>query len=398
MILHFTDAICHHSNESSMEATKERAFCQQELTVQLVSGETIKTQFEADWQKLAVTIKEKFRVVTISDPSDSGDQSNIPKQFRTIPKKEMWPNFGKFLKLENYTEEKITQASAMCFMALIGNGGKTVQKSITPITVVDIEKCIKEHAENSMDVIFEALSVLATPKGIPALTTQDSFGQAWRIAISKKNRDLYPMKVKALLNSLSSAGSSLSKEMQDKLKEWIDSSYDMTEEIEDDIKAFWKSGGQGLYIERDYFKNETVRPKDILSVIRGGGEHVPTLMNGILNIKQGVLPEMFERGWIPLSMPAYKIFSLILHLFFPGTKVDSRGSRVLAILALKTGCLGEMADELLKTSKSKWISWEKDSKGVQTYECAENFAPIFFRFLTRLPGGSFYTAYFARPF
>lgn len=384
MILHFTDAICHYAKESSSEAIKERAFCKQVHRIELESGETIKTKFEADWQKLAVTIKEKFRVVTISDPTDAGDQSNIPLQWRTIPKIEMWTHFGKFVKLDSYTEEKITHASAMCFMALIGNGGKTMQKSITPVATVDIDNCIKEHAKHSMDVIFEALFVLATPKGIPALTTQDSFGKAWRIAISKKNRELYPMKVKTLLDSLSSAGSGLSKEMQDKLKEWIDSSYDMTEEIEDDIKAFWKSGEQGIYIERDYFKNETIRPKDILSVIRGGGEHVPTLMHGILNIKQGVLPETFEKGWIPLSMPAYKVFSLILHLFFPGTKVDSRGSKVLAILALKTACLGEMADELLKTSKSKWISWEKDTTGVQTYECAENFAPMFFRFLTRL--------------
>ena len=218
MILHFTDAICHRMKEMSAEATAERRFCKEVHKIKLESGEIIETTFEPDWEKIAEKIQSKFSMVTISDPSDCCDQSCIPSQFRTVPKKEMWPKFGKFLKLDNYSEEKITEAAALCFMSLIGNGKKSVQAKIPAIENVNIEKCIKDHAENSIETIFEALSILASPKGIPALITQDDFGKAWRIAISKKNREKFPEKVKNLLNSLSSAGNSLSKEMQEKLK------------------------------------------------------------------------------------------------------------------------------------------------------------------------------------
>ena len=131
MILHFTDATAHRMEEMSTEAVAERKFCKQDHHIKVESGETIVTKFEPDWKILSKVIKSKFRVVTISDPSDSdADQSFMPIKFRTVSKKVMWPEFGKFLKLDDYSEEKITQAAAVSFMALIGNGSKKMQKNI----------------------------------------------------------------------------------------------------------------------------------------------------------------------------------------------------------------------------------------------------------------------------
>ena len=372
IILHYTDAICHHLKETSNEAAKEKLLCKEK-------------NFEFDWKILGPKIKKKFNVITICDPSDSGDQSFLPENLRIPSKKDIWPSFGYFLKLKKYSEEEITKASAQVFMAFIGHGSDKLAQTFGNFEKMDLKKLIKDDIQNNPERIFEAIQVLATPKGIPALTTNEEFGLAWRACISKKMREKFPEKVKNLLDTLSSTSDKLSTEMRDNLKEWIDSSYDLTEEIEEEIKLAWNAveEGEGIYVERKNgvknFFDDNLRPKDILAITRGGGEHVSTLMSGILSIKLAPLPTNFQSGWLPLKLEPKDLFSLILHLFFPGTKLDPRGAKIIAILCLGVKCLKLSAEKYLAESKGDWIVWDLE-------KCAENYAPLFFRFLNRLGG------------
>ena len=108
-------------------------------------------------------------------------------------------------------------------------------------------------------------------------------------------------------------------------------------------------------------------------------------------------PTALAANELPLNMPVEDLFRHLLHIAIPGSRLSRRPAALLAVCAVRTGCVVKAeAAAYLDEIKGKWIDWRRrkdlGQKGVLTEEegktpvVQENFNGAFMRLVRSVEG------------
>ncbi|KAF7316540.1 RING-type domain-containing protein [Mycena indigotica] len=210
------------------------------------------------------------------------------------------------------------------------------------------------------DLVYDSLANIIQTN-VAALTYNALFGQLWR-AVCKYTGD--PARKAELVNAFSVAvGKIRGADQKAALRQWLEESFDMTEEIEGIIKRHYDEMGSQLelvYLDLD--ADIQLTRTELLEVSRscysGVIKRIARVFTHLKLVEPGVTLAPRQRS-LPLSLPANDFFRLLPHLIVPGTMYSSRASALTAVVALTTGVpfLQTIASTFLSTSfKGKWIN------------------------------------------
>lgn len=231
-----------------------------------------------------------------------------------------------------------------------------------------------DRDEMYRQLVFSMLADIIR-EDVMSLTINKVFGRIWRkICTMRKDprRD-------ELINRIEMEKKKLVEAKKVKFEAWLRESYNMLEEIEQDLQEMVTEGhadpNKGCIVfMRDI--NDTSEPADMIACIRNLAKtDMSYIRHGYARMSVNAdMPYTFAKNQtiIPLGMSPGKIFMYILHLIAPGTKVGARrGQAILAMLALGT-VLDEVAKQFLQRYKGTWLNWGIDAE-TNKAEIPENF-------------------------
>ncbi|KAJ7064671.1 hypothetical protein C8F01DRAFT_1127642 [Mycena amicta] len=226
---------------------------------------------------------------------------------------------------------------------------------------------------------------------VAALTYNAIFGLLWR-AVCKYTGDA--TRKAELVNAFSDqVGKIANAEEKAALKQWLDESFDMTEEIEGIIKRHRNSlslqNAELQLVYLDFDADVELSRTELLEVSRscyaGVMKKIARVFTHLKLVEPGVTLGPLQRS-LPLSLSAHDFFRLLPHLIVPGTLYPPRAAALTAVVALTTGVpfLQSTASAFLSTSfKGKWLDLEVPEN--ISFDCA--------RFLLTAPEGVVLTAH-----
>jgi hypothetical protein len=267
-------------------------------------------------------------------------------------------------------------------------------------SLTDIPNRFKKD-ELFRNMVFEVVESLLNVQHVFSLTTNPIFGTLWRCICCCRD-DLRRDKLIETMGSVKSS-KSLSSSQLTTLNEWLEQSYNQTEEIQEFLQEFIKTTS---YEHTSSYKalslcelpsGASVQPttKELLEV---GRDCNPTSLSRLTQLlthltlvkvkpqiekddesKEEKKKQTEMMNHIPLDLPNVDLFGLIPHLLCPGTRFSLRISVILASLVYLADIqiLKQRATEFLLESKGKWFS--KDQ--------SENFSYGFVKLMNKLPRG-----------
>ncbi|KAF7318723.1 RING-type domain-containing protein [Mycena chlorophos] len=236
------------------------------------------------------------------------------------------------------------------------------------------------------DVYASLTNIIHT--NVAALTYNAVFGQLWR-AVCKYTGDA--ARKAELVNAFSVEISKITDAAEKAaFKQWLEESFDQTEEIEKIIKRHCDGvDGEPEMVYLDFDADVQVTRTELLEVSRscyaGVMKKIARIFTHLKVVEPGVTLAPTQRS-LPLSLPARDFFRLLPHLIVPGTLYPARAAGLTAVVALTTGVpfLQTSASELLSGSfKGKWLS----------LDVPENISFDAARFLLGAPEGVVLTAH-----
>ncbi|KAJ6503750.1 hypothetical protein C8R45DRAFT_1060395 [Mycena sanguinolenta] len=231
------------------------------------------------------------------------------------------------------------------------------------------------------DLVYASFTDLIQ-SNITCLTYNPIFGQLWR-AICK---DADSRKTE-LVNLFSDyAGKVTVAEKKTMLRQWLEESFDQTEEIERIIKSHGANDNCAMvYLDLD--ADVRLTRTELLEVSRscyaGVLKKIAAIFSHLKLVEPGVILGPLQRS-IPLTLPPRDFFRIIPHLIVPGTLYSVRAATLTAVISLITGVpfLKESAIALLTPVKGKWLDMQVPEN--ISFDCA--------RFLVSAPEGVVLTA------
>ncbi len=228
-----------------------------------------------------------------------------------------------------------------------------------------LPKLFKEDTR-FVDLVLDSLKRIFVPENAFALCYNPIIGTLWRFCCRLRGDD----RLDPLRNALSGCVTSVAGEDQKLLQEWIEDSYDMTEQIEERLAEV---GAEHM------FPAIMLDPSSIVSVDMPDKKELRSISNSptkealakamkvLTHIK--IIDKMPENvdpdtmTLIPLSMNARSLFELLPHLVCPGTLFTMKPAAIMAILAyLSGGILKDHAEAFLNAWKGKWIPKKEDAE------------------------------------
>ncbi|KAJ7637778.1 hypothetical protein B0H17DRAFT_995100 [Mycena rosella] len=226
------------------------------------------------------------------------------------------------------------------------------------------------------DLVYTSLTDIIQ-SNVACLTYNPIFGQLWRAVCkdaSSRKTDL--------VNLFSEfVGKVTEPEKKAALHQWLEESFDQTEEIEGMI-ARHCANGSGPMVYLDFDAGVQLTRTELLEVSRscyaGVLKKIATVFTHLKLVEPGITLAPLQRS-IPLTLPLRDFFRILPHLIVPGTLYPARAASLTAIVALVTGVpfLHESATSLLGTVKGKWLNMEIPEN--ISFDCA--------RFLLSAPEG-----------
>ncbi|KAJ6468765.1 hypothetical protein C8R45DRAFT_1017511, partial [Mycena sanguinolenta] len=219
----------------------------------------------------------------------------------------------------------------------------------------DPGKRFADPAESAYrDLVYESLTGIIRTN-VACLSYNPVFGQLWRAvckdADTRKTElvDLFSVYVGKVTDTDEKAA----------LRQWLEDSFDQTEEIERIIKRHCANGPtQMVYLEFDADVHLT--RTELLDVSRscysGVLKKIARVFTHLKLVQPGVTLAARQRS-IPLTLPARDFYRLLPHLIVPGTLYPARAATLTAVVSLITGVpfLKDSATALLATAKGKWL-------------------------------------------
>lgn len=244
-----------------------------------------------------------------------------------------------------------------------------VRSRISPLEGVSEDSFIPRFANDTKykDIVYRVFDSLCTNGQVIAITTNPLFGKLWR-AICKDRKD--PRRDN-LVGVFATAINNLPEDKAQIMKQFIEESYDATEEINEriaQVPAF-----PALVVDDDV----QLTRDELLEINRSCNDSVLAkvgkVLTGVRVIDKGPLPKRF----LPLAMASSDLFCFLPHLVVEGTMFSKRPSMIMALICVLTGnaTLNGKAKELLEVNKGQWID----------QEMPENFSYGFTKFVLKQP-------------
>ncbi|KAJ7645060.1 hypothetical protein DFH06DRAFT_1333358 [Mycena polygramma] len=259
----------------------------------------------------------------------------------------------------------------------------------TPLGLADIPLCASEAqsfdpgkrfaipSEGAYrDLVYESLtSIIRT--NVASLTYNPVFGQLWR-AVCKDTDSRKTTLVNLFSEVVGKVADAAEKAA---LRQWLEDSFDQTEEIERIIEQHCANGPtQMVYL--DFDADVHLTRTELLEVSRscyaGVLKKIARVFTHLKLVEPGVTLAPLQRS-IPLTLPPRDFYRLLPHLIVPGTLYPRRAAALTAVISLITAVpfLAESATALLATTKGKWL--DLDVPENISFDCA--------RFLLCAPEG-----------
>ncbi|KAJ7255802.1 hypothetical protein B0H12DRAFT_1202106 [Mycena haematopus] len=231
------------------------------------------------------------------------------------------------------------------------------------------------------DLVYESLtSIIRT--NVASLTYNPIFGQLWR-AVCKDTDS----RKTTLVNLFSDyVGRVTEADEKVALRQWLEDSFDQTEEIEGIIKRHCANGPTRL-VYLDFDADVHLTRTELLEVSRscyaGVLKKIARIFTHLKLVEPGVTLAPQQRS-IPLTLPPHDFYRLLPHLIVGGTLYPARAATLTAVVSLITAVpfLKDTASALLATAKGKWL--DLDVPENISFDCA--------RFLLSAPAGVVLTA------
>jgi len=278
-----------------------------------------------------------------------------------------------------------------CNGRLPGSSGSCVLEAvdfmqITPLHfLADVLRTLPQKLlrdEAFRDLVFAEFRHIMTVENVMCLSYNAVFGSIWR-ALCRFRED---ERLKVLRDTFSLLITQLDGQRKADMQEWIDESYDDTEEINELIKAHLNERLAEDAENKD--DSDTIEYVSLDAIDAMSADALPTkkelltiansLFGDIIHKVQQILthlivfrqpksePAPFDESInsynaIPASMDNEKFFALLSHLVIPGTKFTRRPTLIMAMIAYLSGnaVLKDRAEALLLKYKGKWISLNK---------------------------------------
>jgi len=234
--------------------------------------------------------------------------------------------------------------------------------------------------ESFRDLVFAEFAHIFTAQNIQCLCYNAVFGSIWRRLCRFREDD----RLKLLRDTFSVLVTKMDDAKRLEMQQWIDCSYDDTEEINRVIREHLESDaatdddakdGDIEFISLDAIdaipREELPTKKELLTIANSlFGDIVRKMQNIMTHLvvlrQRAAAPAPFEEAIasysaIPSRLGDRALFSLLSHLVIPGTMFTLRPSLVLAMIAVLSGnaVLKERAESLLRSVKGRWIAVEK---------------------------------------
>lgn len=246
---------------------------------------------------------------------------------------------------------------------------KDIQSHIVPLEDISDDSFVSRFSKDPeyKNLVYSVFTSLFTSGHVTSITTNPLFGKLWR-AICKDRKD---SRRDTLVSGLNSAVSKLSQVKADAMKQFIEDSYDCTDEIVDTIAQV--PTFPALVLDDDV----QLTRHQLLEINRSCNNEVLStvgkLLTGIRTVDDGPLPERY----LPLSLESRDLFGYLPHLVVGGTVFSKRPSMILALLCTLTGnChLKDKAKDILELNKGQWID----------QDMPENFSYAFIKFVLKQP-------------
>jgi len=426
LVLVYTDAPPHHPRTGSSNIGKEKeaialsyekpgfdwvdickAFAAMELPFYTFLATNISRDTRLFWQMLGEVVLmpntssdniTKATIGVINQLMDAADENFIDK-------------YADAFKLSRYAEQCDLQQlkdEMHCDGRLPDNGsvkGQCVLEStdfmrLRPLHFLSSvlkklpTKLLKD--ESFRDLVFAEFKPIFTHENVLCLSYNSVFGSIWRMLCRFREDE----RLKILRDTFSLLITQLDDRKRAEMQEWIDESYDDTEEINTLIRQHLAhqralaapeqkaddggDGGDGegaAFIEYmsldaiDAMDPELLPTKKELLTIAN------SLYGDIIHKVQQILthlivfrqpkdePAPFDKSIgsegsykaLPASLDDQALFALLSHLVIPGTKFTLRPTLIMAMIAYLSGnaVLAERAEALLLRHKGSWITLDK---------------------------------------
>ena len=235
------------------------------------------------------------------------------------------------------------------------------------------KKLLKD--ENFRNLVFKEFQQIFTKENILSISYNSVFGSIWRMLCRFREDE----RLKLLKNTFSLLITQLNDTDKNEMQDWLNDSYDDTEEINDIIKKHISQmdkesknndNDDGLkYVTLDAVDISLLpTKKELLSIAHSlYGDIIYKVQNIMTHLimkksKDNSIP--FDSSitnsyiGIPSSLSNKQFFSLLSHLIINGTMFTLRPTLVIAMISYLSGnvLLKSRAKDILLQYKNKWIS------------------------------------------
>ncbi|KAJ7765271.1 hypothetical protein B0H16DRAFT_415398 [Mycena metata] len=220
----------------------------------------------------------------------------------------------------------------------------------------DLGKRFADPAEVAYrSLVFDSLTTIIQTN-VACLTYNPIFGQLWR-AVCKSTDE----RKTALVDLFSEfVGKVADSEKKTALRQWLEDSFDQTEEIEGIIQRHCATGPTPM-VYLDFDADVHLTRTELLEVSRSCYppvlKKIARVFTHLKLVEPGVTLGPLQRS-IPLTLPPRDFYRLMPHLIVPGTLYPPRAATLTAVVSLITAVpfLKESATALLATTKGTWLN------------------------------------------
>lgn len=418
IVFHYTDAPPHGTE--TLQLDREGKFEKRYLE---------ENGYETDWSVLSQKVRTKHRVITFLTSSSStlinlytkiGDvviitdntvksiTKNMMNVFNTLfgivsqPEEVTYYQLDEnsIIPMREWTCESCTflntkqqKKCEMCEQSRTQKTNKTGYKTTTflePHFHVDIRKAVLESDPEKVLTAFDRLLDPKYPDRAICLSTNPVLGKFWRRICGRilhGGDTSYKTRAEQIIDKFSNIKGKMKQENQKIMKEWLDSSFDLTPIIRDLTEK---------YLDAKSFLSLPHTPDilvdDIIALSRGGGSfrELSIAIGGIiLSDTETSLQLPQEEDEAPDFIPMHDeiapidIFRLIANLLKLGLLFSEFTAILAAILSLHNRYLADFAKNLLAEKKGQWIDWTL--KDDETQNNPTHWSMNFMRILSILP-------------
>jgi len=232
--------------------------------------------------------------------------------------------------------------------------------------------------ESFRNLVFAEFAHIMTEQNVLCLSYNAVFGAIWR-GLCRFRKD---ERLKVLRDTFSSLITKLDEKRRTEMQQWVDESYDETEEINAIVREHMASvdDEEGKQDETEWITLDAIdaipveslpTKKELLTIATSLFGDIITKMQSVMThlVRINVASKDREATVfdskaiasfiaIPSTLDDRKLFSLLSHLVIPGTMFSLRPSLIMAMIAYLSGnvTLKDRAERLLLSLKGKWIA------------------------------------------